>query len=142
MVHLDYQHLLDGLGSARLDTGVRISPGEARRLACDGGLIPTVMGGRSEPLDVGRERRLHTVLQRRSLSTTHETCAAEGCGRPFAWCEIHHPHAWATGGSTSLDNAVPFCGHHHRGAHDSRYALWQLPSREIRCVRTRAPSRT
>ena len=33
MVHLDYQHLLDQLASARLDTGVDISAGEARRLA-------------------------------------------------------------------------------------------------------------
>jgi hypothetical protein len=48
MVHLPYEHLLDELGSARLDTGVRTSAGEARRLACNAGLVPAVLGGASE----------------------------------------------------------------------------------------------
>ncbi|MGZ4437407.1 MAG: DUF222 domain-containing protein, partial [Nocardioidaceae bacterium] len=103
MVHLELAHLVDGLASARLDTGARISAGEARRLACNAGLVPSVLGGRSEVLDVGREQRLHTVAMRRSLSHRHETCAAEGCERPFAWCDIHHPHAWSAGGVTSVD---------------------------------------
>ena len=33
-VHIDHQHLLDGLAAAHLDTGSDISVGEARRLAC------------------------------------------------------------------------------------------------------------
>src|SRR6478609_11111578 len=36
-----------------LDTGERISPGEARRLACTARVIPAVIGGKSEVLDVG-----------------------------------------------------------------------------------------
>jgi len=60
LVKLDFEHLLDGLASAGLDTGVRISAGEARRLACGAGIVPVVMGGRSEVLDWGRETRLHT----------------------------------------------------------------------------------
>lgn len=137
LVNLDYQHLLDKLASAGLDTGSRISAGQARRLACGAAIAPVVLGGRSEPLDLGREQRLHTKAQRRALSLMHDTCAAEGCERPFAWCDIHHPHAWSEGGRTDLDNALPLCGHHHRRAHDKRFALNRLPTGELRYYRRR-----
>ena len=91
LVHIDHQHLLDGLASARLDTGVHLSAGEARRLACNAGLLPVVLGGASQVLDLGRDRRLHSAAQRRALSVTHDTCAAEGCERPFAWCDMDLP---------------------------------------------------
>ena len=132
VAHLDYQHLLDGLGAARLDTGVHISPGEARRLSCNAGIIPAVLGGRSQPLDLGRTARFHNAGQRHGLSIIHDTCATEGCERPFAWCDIHHPHAWSRGGRTSLANGIPLCGFHHRRAHDGHFDLRVLPSGEIR----------
>ena len=132
LVHLDYQHLLDGLASARLDTGVHLSAGEARRLACNAGIVPAVLGGRSEPLDLGRTSRLHSTAQRRALSVLHDTCAAEGCERPFAWTDIHHPHAWSRGGPTDLANGLPLCGWHHRRAHDSRFDLQRLATGEVR----------
>ncbi len=56
---------LESAGVCTLDTGARISAGEARRLACRAGIIPMVLGGRSQPLDVGRRRRLHTEAMRR-----------------------------------------------------------------------------
>jgi hypothetical protein len=132
MVHLAYEHLLDGLASARLDAEVATSAGQARRLACNAGIVPAVLGGDSEVLDLGRKKRLHTPAQRRALSVRYDSCAAEGCDRPFAWCEIHHPHAWSKGGHTSLDNAIPLCGHHHRRAHDERYSMRILPTGEAR----------
>ncbi|HET7350200.1 MAG TPA: DUF222 domain-containing protein [Marmoricola sp.] len=131
-IHLDHQRLLDGLAAARLDSGGEMSVGEVRRLACGAGIIPVVYGGASQPLDVGRESRLHTKAQRLVLSGRYDTCAAEGCQRPFAWCEIHHPHAWAEGGATDMANALPLCGWHHRRAHDERYDLRHLPSGEVR----------
>jgi hypothetical protein len=137
IVKIDHQHLCDGLAGAGLDTGTRIGAGEARRLACNAGIIPTVLGANSEVLDLGRERRLHTKAQRNALALTHDTCAAEGCERPFAWCEIHHPHPWSQGGRTDLDNALPLCGHHHRRAHDDRYNLRYLTSGEVRYRRRR-----
>lgn len=137
MVHVDLEHLRDGLASARLDAGTRISAGEARRLACSAGIVPVVLGGESEVLDQGRARRLHSPAQRRALSVRHETCAAEGCERPFAWCEVHHPHAWSEGGETSLSNALPLCGYHHRRAHDDRFTMRVLPSGEARFRRRR-----
>ena len=132
LVHLDHQHLLDGLASARLDTGVHLSAGEARRLACNAGLLPVVLGGASQVLDLGRTARLHSTAQRRALSVTHDSCAAEGCERPFAWCDIHHPHAWSAGGTTDLTNGLPLCGFHHRRAHDTRFDLRRPATGEIR----------
>jgi hypothetical protein len=137
MVHLDHQHLLDGLASARLDTGLDISAGQARRLACTAGIIPTVLNGDSVVLDLGRTRRLHTPAQARALSVTYETCAAEGCSRPFAWCDIHHPHPWSHGGPTNLDNALPLCGWHHQRAHDPTFDTKKMPSGEVRFTRRR-----
>jgi hypothetical protein len=137
MVHLDYRHLLDGLASARVDTGVDISVGQARRLACTGAIIPTVLDGDSVVLDLGRSRRLHTTSQARALSVTYETCATEGCGRPFAWCDIHHLHPWSRGGSTDLANAIPLCGWHHRRAHDTAFNMRHLLTGEVRFTRRR-----
>jgi hypothetical protein len=137
MVHLDYQHLLDGLASARLDTGVAISAAQARRLACTAGIIPAVFGTRSVPLDLGYEARLFSNSQARALSARYDSCAAEGCRRPFAWCDIHHRRPWSTGGPTDLANAVPLCGWHHRRAHDARFDLTHLASGEVRYRRRR-----
>ena len=55
---------LDHAGVCTLDTGRRITAGEARRLACTAGIIPVVLGGQSQALDVGRRRRLHTESMR------------------------------------------------------------------------------
>jgi hypothetical protein len=132
LVHIDHQRLLDGLASARLDTGTRISAGEARRLACLAGIIPAVLGGRSVPLDLGESARFHSTPQRRALSIKYDTCATEGCERPFAWCDIHHPHAWSAGGRTDLDNGIPLCGFHHRRAHDSLFTMKYLLTGEVR----------
>jgi hypothetical protein len=124
LVKIDLDALLTGLGVAGLDTGVAITAGEARRLACNAGLVPAVLGGDSMPLELGRLRRLHSRTQRRALSLIHDTCAVAGCQRPFAWCEIHHWRlSWSRGGPTDLDNGLPLCGHHHRRAHDTRFDL-------------------
>jgi hypothetical protein len=132
LVKIDLDRLRDGLASAGIDTGVNIAVSEARRLACGAGIVPVVLGGRSEILDLGRSKRLHSEPQRRALALQHDTCAAEGCERPFAWCDIHHPHAWSDGGTTDLSNGLPLCGHHHRRAHDRRYDLRVLPTGEVR----------
>jgi hypothetical protein len=128
LVTIDLDALLSGLGAAGLDTGTAITAGEARRLACNAGLIPAVLGGSSTPLDLGRSRRLHSRSQRRALALTHHACAVAGCTRPFAWCEIHHHRlSWSGGGRTDLDNGLPLCGHHHRRAHDTRFDLRRRP---------------
>jgi hypothetical protein len=140
VVTVELQHLVDGLGSAHLDTGVAMSAGQARRLACEAGIIPAVLGGPSEVLDLGRTMRLANVAIQRAVRLLHDTCAAEGCERPVAWCELHHRLPWSEGGETSLDNTLPLCGHHHRRAHDRAFDLIDLDSGEVRFRRRRRPS--
>ena len=118
VVQLD-KRVLDGvLRAAGLDTGGRISAGEARRLACGAGLLPAVLGGASHVLDLGWSKRLFSEAQRVACGLTHVTCAADGCERPFAWCEMHHRRPWSAGGPTNLADAVPLCWFHHRRIHD------------------------
>ena len=121
VVTVDHEHLKGSLGAASLDTGHDLSAGEARRLACNAGILPAVLSGRSVPLDLGRQERFFTEAQRVALAGVYDSCAAEGCDRPYAWSELHHEDPWATGGHTDLALAVPLCGHHHRRAHDPRY---------------------
>ena len=113
--------LLGGVGAVHLDTGHVVSAGQARRLACNAGLVPAVLGGGSLPLDVGRADRFFTEAQRTALATVYAECAAVGCDRPYAWCELHHEDPWSRGGRTDLDRAVPLCGWHHRRMHDPRF---------------------
>jgi hypothetical protein len=122
VVTIDHDQLKAAVGAAHLDTGQDLSAGEGRRLACNAGIVPAVLGGRSVPLDLGRQERFFTEAQRVALATTYDTCAAEACDRPYAWSELHHEDPWASGGRTDLALAVPLCGHHHRRVHDPRYA--------------------
>ncbi len=140
VVHVDQTRLREGLGSATLASGEEISISQTRRLACNAHLLPMVLSGDSVPLDLGRERRLFTRHQALALSATHDSCAAQGCDRPFAWCELHHLVPWSQLGTTDLDNAVPLCGHHHRRIHDPLYHHHVLPDRSI-AFEHRWPSR-
>ena len=109
VVTIDHTVLTGALKTAKLDTGETISAGEARRLACGAGILPTVLGSRSVALDLGRESRLFNEAQRIAVGLRHDTCAADGCQRPFAWCELHHREPWSRGGRTDLRDAVPLC---------------------------------
>ena len=72
----------------------RSPPAQARRLACNAHIIPAVLGGDSEVLDLGRAQRLFTAAQRRALLLRDRTCRAEGCDIPGTWAEAHHWVAW------------------------------------------------
>ena len=121
VVTIEHDRLREELGAAHLDTGHDLSASEARRLACSAGVLPAVLDGTSQPLDLGRAKRFFTEAQRVALATTYDQCAAEGCDRPYAWVDLHHEDPWAAGGATNLDLAVPLCGTDHRRAHDRRY---------------------
>lgn len=131
------------LGVAALDNGVpgdgfdTISAAQARRLACTARIIPAVLGGKSEILDVGRGQRLFTKAQRRALLLRDKTCRAEGCDIPGAWCEAHHLVPWSQGGSTDLKDGALLCSKHHHRAHDSTYDMTRHTNGDIRFTRRR-----
>ena len=122
---------LETAGVCTLDTGGRISAAEARRIACRAGIIPVVLGGRSQPLDVGRKRRFHTETQRLALAIRDGGCTATGCDAPPALCQAHHDHAWASGGPTDVLTGRLLCGRHHRRLHDPAYTTTHLPDGKV-----------
>ena len=121
IVKLDHDSLLDGLRAAGLDTGDLVSAAEARRLACNAALIPAVLNRKSVLLNLGRSARFFSDSQRVAGALTHQTCAAEACQTPYAWCEAHHRIQFARGGRTDLRDLVPLCGFHHQRIHDPAY---------------------
>ncbi len=121
LVTVEHAKLVDAVGAADLDVGEQLSAGEARRVACGAGILPAVLGGASQVLDLGRSQRFFTEAQRVAGALHHQTCAADGCDRPYSWCELHHREPWHRGGSTDQANLVPLCGFHHRRIHDPGY---------------------
>ncbi len=126
VVTMTLEQLLDGLGAAGLDTGGEISAAQARRLACEAGLIPAVLGGKSQVLDLARKTRLHTESQRIAIGIRDKKCTALGCDRPPGWCHVHHPKPWSKGGRTSVHNGALLCPYHHHRAHDPAYDTTRL----------------
>ncbi|GAA1146968.1 HNH endonuclease signature motif containing protein [Nocardioides aquiterrae] len=100
-----------------LDTGGKISPALARRLACEAGLLPVVLGGKSQVLDLGRKRRFHTRAQRIAIALRDQRCTEPGCDWPPAMCHTHHDLEWAHGGPTDVDHARLLCPRHHARYH-------------------------
>ncbi|HWU22679.1 MAG TPA: DUF222 domain-containing protein, partial [Nocardioides sp.] len=123
--------LTEELGSAMLGSTV-ISASEARRLACTAKIVPAVLGGKSEILDLGRARRLYSPPQRKAMRLRDKRCRAEGCSIPAAWCEAHHLKPWSQGGRTDLADGVLLCSHHHHRAHDTRYTTTKLATGDYR----------
>jgi hypothetical protein len=135
VVTIDHSVLTGALKAARLDTGETLSAGEARRLACGAGILPAVLNTRSVALDLGRESRLFSESQRLAKGLEHTACAATGCERPYAWCELHHRQPWAHGGRTDLANAVPLCHQHHQWIHDTGFNHQSMPDGSVRFSR-------
>ena len=73
-------------------------------LACDAAVVPVVMGGKGQPLDVGRLTRTIPDGLRRAVAARAAGCEFPGCGRPPSWCEVHHIVGWQEGGPTALHN--------------------------------------
>jgi hypothetical protein len=122
VVTMALDQLTGALRAAHLDTGLDVSASDARRLACNAGLVPAVLGGRSQVLDLGRSERFFNEAQHTALATVYDACAIEGCDRPYAWADLHHETPWVQRGNTDLKDAVPACGFHHRRLHDPRYS--------------------
>ncbi|MGH4025542.1 MAG: DUF222 domain-containing protein [Pseudonocardiaceae bacterium] len=115
--------LVTGLGAATLDTGGQLTAAEARRLACDAGIIPMVLGGDSMPLDVGRQQRLATAALRDALGQRDKGCSFPGCERPSRYCHAHHIVPWLDGGETKLDNLCLLCEYHHIIVHRQHWHI-------------------
>jgi hypothetical protein len=137
-VLIDHETLVRGLhehGVCELADGTPIPVETARRLACDAGVLPIVLGGDGVPIDVGRRRRLATRAQRAALRAMHRTCAFDGCDVPHSRCQPHHLHEWDAGGRTDLANLLPLCHRHHHLVHEGRWRLALDQHRTLTIIR-------
>lgn len=121
VVTMTLEQLLAENGTALLDDGSRMSAGQARRLACEAGIIPVVLGTKSQPLDLGRSARLFTKAQRIALALRDGGCTAQGCETSASGCHAHHDDPWSRRGLTDVGNGRLLCPRHHRLAHNPRY---------------------
>ncbi len=134
VVTMTLDALLGGLTAARLDTGESISASLARKLACEAGIIPAVLGDRSQVLDLGRKRRFYSEAQRIAKTIEAGGCQVEGCDWPPGLCHLHHPVRWADGGGTNRDGMM-ICPRHHARAHDPTFTMTKLPGGKVAFTR-------
>ena len=137
MVTVSLESLRNELGTGTVVGGEALSVTAIRRLACQAQIVPVVLGGKGEILDLGRSRRLYSSGQRKALRLRDQHCRAEGCTIPAAWCEAHHLKPWSVGGRTDLDDGVLACSWHHHRLHDPRFGYELLPNGDLRFHRRR-----
>ena len=128
IVTIDLDTLEDQLRQAWLTLPDRatISADTARRLACDAGIIPVVLGSDGAVLDIGELTHEFTVATRRAAYIRDGgRCAFPGCRGPLA--ELHHITFRRHGGSGALDNAAWLCTYHHWLVHEGGWTLRRDP---------------
>jgi hypothetical protein len=131
IVLLDFTGLKSDVGRAVLETGEPISASLARRMACEAGLIPAVLGSRSELLNLGRTARLFSGAQRLGMVITQRQCTAVGCDWPAHLCHAHHDDTWLSGGRTDLEMGRLLCPRHHARIHDPRFETTIHPDNQV-----------
>lgn len=147
VVRVTLDELESGRGTAEIDgIGQKISAGAARRMAASGGVIPCVLGGDSQVLDWGREKRLFTRAQRMALVERDGGCAM--CGLPPEMTKAHHIRWWSRdAGPTDLSNGVLLCETCHHRIHDNGWEIridgvgvaarvWFIPPSYVDSART------
>jgi hypothetical protein len=128
IVHVDFERLAGRTsGISETDTGSFLTVDAIRRLACECSFTRVVFGPDSQPLDVGRTKRLVTPAMRRAVMARDRHCVFPGCDRPARWCDVHHLHSWLNGGETEICNLCLLCRHHHTLVHEAGWTIRGKP---------------
>ncbi|MGG7464462.1 DUF222 domain-containing protein [Plantibacter sp. YIM 135347] len=144
VVRMDLHDLTDGIGAAHID-GITepITANTVRRLAGDANLIPAILTGPSQILDLGHTRRLFSTGQKIALAERDGGCAWTGCPHPPAYTQAHHITWWSAGGTTDLSNGILLCSHHHHRVHADGWDIrirdgspWFIPPAHLDHTRT------
>jgi hypothetical protein len=98
------------------------SAAAARRLSCDGILLPIFTRG-GEPVDVGRRTRVIPSPLRALILARDCHCQWPDCTVPGRWTQVHHVVHWRDGGRTDRWNLALLCDAHHRAAHSGRFTV-------------------
>ncbi len=165
MATIDYRDLLTRLGptpaetgapanTAQHGTGTRhgtgtllftgpVTAGTIRKMACDADIIPVVLGGEGQVLDIGRASRVFPPHIRKAITARDQGCAFPQCTIPAPWCEAHHITYWSRGGTTGAGNGTLLCSHHHHVIHKEHWSIqmrtgipWFIPPPHLDPART------
>ena len=142
VVFVDWESLLGGAhlgGVSYLSNGTHLPVSTVRRLCCEAQIIPMVLGGDGQPLDVGYESRFANRAQRRALRKLYKTCAHPDCDVSFDHCDVHHVDWWEHRGPTDLANLLPLCSRHHHLVHEGG---WRLTIDTRRTINVHRPDGT
>jgi hypothetical protein len=121
MVHVDQDPLApDGVLSASLDDGTRISAETFRRIACDCGVVAAT--GDGTQLNIGRRARSIPPAIRRALALRDRGCRFPGCTHT-RFLHGHHIQHWLAGGETSVNNLALLCTFHHHLVHEGGWTV-------------------
>jgi hypothetical protein len=77
------------------------------------GLLGHPWDAPSFPLDIGYHQSIPASIRSAVLWRDRYKCAWPRCGRPAAWCDVHHVKHKKDGGKTSVDSCVTLCQFHH-----------------------------
>ena len=77
------------------------------------GLLEHPWNTPSLPLDIGYSETIPASIRRAVLWRDRYKCAWPRCGRPAAWCDVHHIKHKKDGGKTSVDSCITLCQFHH-----------------------------
>jgi len=109
-------------------------------LACDAKILPVVMRGQSEVLDIGRASREWPKAIRKALQLEDKGCGWPKCKMPLWACRIHHLDYWSVGGPTSKANGVHLCPFHHWLVHHMKWRIRRSDHGKIEVERIEKPA--
>ncbi|MEG1443279.1 hypothetical protein [Glutamicibacter sp.] len=112
----DLQNLADAHGMTA--NGIDIPPGELRQLLARANIIPMVLGGNSQVLDMGRKMRYHKGRIREAIMARDRGCIVPDCTAPPDHVETdHYQKPWSEGGETSVWSGAGMCTSDHHKRH-------------------------
>lgn len=98
--------------------------GRIEALLCDARITRVLLNELGQVTGMEKLTKDVTPTQRRALAARDGSCAARGCTRPPAACDVHHLTRRADGGDNSMNNLVLLCRRHH--------VLWHLGKTTLR----------
>ncbi|MCU1439604.1 MAG: uncharacterized protein JWP85_601 [Rhodoglobus sp.] len=93
------------------------------RHVCEDGAVPILLD-EGQVVNIGRESRRFTRIQKLGLAARDGGCIFPGCDRPPAWTEAHHINEWHRDhGRTDIADGVLLCRHHHMLVHNNDWRV-------------------
>ncbi|MBX3098447.1 MAG: DUF222 domain-containing protein [Salinibacterium sp.] len=145
-VHVTQEAVSNGSGHGFLEGQPDpVSIATVERLTCSGAMVPILLDGDGQPLDLAREQRLYSRRQRRALAARDGGCMAPGCDRPPSWTEAHHIKQWVKhNGKTDISNGILLCRYHNLLFHNHHWEIeydgaryWLIPPPDVDSSRGR-----